>query len=78
MLTVCVYSLGEQAITSATFNLIGDWIALACSQTGHLIVWEWQSETYIMKQQGHANAMTSVCYSPDGQYVATGGDDHKV
>lgn len=31
-----------------------------------------------MKQQGHANNMTCVSYSPDGQLLATGGEDGKV
>jgi periodic tryptophan protein 2 len=41
------------------FNNTGDWIALACSGLGQLLVWEWQSETYVLKQQGHFNHMTS-------------------
>jgi WD40 repeat protein len=31
-----------------------------------------------MKQQGHFNNMTSFAYSPDGQYIVTGGEDGKV
>lgn len=45
---------------------------------GQLLVWEWQSESYILKQQGHFNSMVSLAYSPDGQYIVTGGDDGKV
>lgn len=41
-------------------------------------MWEWQSESYILKQQGHFNNMECLVYSPDGQYIATGGDDAKV
>ena len=40
---------------------------------GQLLVWEWQSETYVMKQQGHASDMTCLSYSPDGSLLATGG-----
>ncbi|CAM9298864.1 unnamed protein product [Lampetra planeri] len=40
---------------------------------GQLLVWEWQSESYVFKQQGHFNNMATLAYSPDGQYVATGG-----
>lgn len=42
---------------------------------GQLLVWEWQSESYVFKQQGHFNNMNSLAYSPDGQYLVTGGDD---
>lgn len=45
---------------------------------GQLLVWEWQSETYILKQQGHYYDMNTLCYSQDGHYIATGGDDGKV
>ena len=45
---------------------------------GQLLVWEWQSESYVLKQQGHFNNMTCLAYSPDGQHIVTGGDDAKV
>lgn len=45
---------------------------------GQLLVWEWQSESYVLKQQGHFNSMVSLAYSPDGQYIVTRGEDGKV
>ncbi|ESP03657.1 hypothetical protein LOTGIDRAFT_198984 [Lottia gigantea] len=71
-------SISEQSIVSVNINQTGDWIGVACSQLGQLLVWEWQSESYIMKQQGHYNNMNCLEYSPDGQNIATGGDDCKV
>ncbi|XP_043268384.1 periodic tryptophan protein 2 homolog isoform X2 [Venturia canescens] len=71
-------SISNQCISSITLNSTGDWIALGCSKLGQLLVWEWQSETYAMKQQGHSNNMNCLAYSPDGQYIVTGGDDGKV
>lgn len=71
-------SVSNQSISTVRFNCSGDWIALGCSGLGQLLVWEWQSESYILKQQGHFNAMTCLQYSPDGQYIVTGGDDAKV
>ncbi|CAH1131380.1 unnamed protein product [Ceutorhynchus assimilis] len=71
-------SISEQKISSVALNQTGDWIALGCSGIGQLLVWEWQSETYVMKQQGHANNMSCVSYSGDGQLLATGGQDGKV
>jgi len=53
-------------------------VALGSITLGQLLVWEWQSETYVMKQQGHVNNMTCLTYSPDGMYIATGGYDSKV
>ncbi|KAK3099531.1 hypothetical protein FSP39_005884 [Pinctada imbricata] len=71
-------SISDQVIASVAFNKSGEWIGLACSGLGQLLVWEWQSETYVLKQQGHFNNMNCLAYSPDGQHIVTGGDDGKV
>lgn len=71
-------SLADQRISTVTMNGTGDWIGFGCSGLGQLLVWEWQSESYVFKQQGHFNNMASLAYSPDGQHIATGGDDGKV
>ena len=71
-------SISNQTIGSVCFNKSGDWIAFGCPDLGQLLVWEWQSETYVLKQQGHASGMNSLAYSPDGSLVATGGEDSKV
>lgn len=51
---------------------------MGCGGVGQLLVWEWQSEIYRMKQQSHSNNITSICYSTDGQILASGGEDGKV
>jgi len=71
-------AISEQEISSVKFNISGDWVALGCPDMGQLLVWEWQSETYVMKQQGHGGSMSCLTYSPDGSFIATGGDDAKV
>ncbi|XP_066517499.1 PWP2 small subunit processome component [Hoplias malabaricus] len=71
-------SIADQRISTIAMNPTGDWIGFGCSGLGQLLVWEWQSESYVFKQQGHFNNMASLAYSPDGQYLATGGDDGKV
>ncbi|XP_016132550.1 periodic tryptophan protein 2 homolog [Sinocyclocheilus grahami] len=71
-------SISDQRISTIAMNPTGDWIGFGCSGLGQLLVWEWQSESYVFKQQGHFNNMNSLAYSPDGQYLVTGGDDGKV
>lgn len=71
-------SISEHEISSVVLNNTGDWVALGSVTLGQLLVWEWQSETYVMKQQGHVNNMTCLSYSPDGMYIASGGYDGKV
>lgn len=71
-------NISEHAVDTVTFNSTGDWVALGVSGAGQLLVWEWQSEQYVMKQQGHSNVMSSIAYSPDGNFIVTGGFDGKV
>ena len=71
-------SISSRAIDTVAVNNSGEWLAFGISSYGQLLVWEWQSERYILKQQGHLHQMTSMSYSPEGQYVATGGQDGKI
>lgn len=71
-------SVSQEKITSVAVNPSGEWLAFGASKLGQLLVWEWQSESYVLKQQGHYFDMNTLSYSPDGQLVATGGDDGKV
>ncbi|XP_068627684.1 periodic tryptophan protein 2 homolog [Battus philenor] len=71
-------NISEHRISSVAVSPQGDWIAFGCPHIGQLLVWEWQSEQYVMKQQGHSLDMTCLAYSPDGLYIVTGGYDGKV
>ena len=71
-------SIGQDKITSVAVNASGEWLAFGAQKLGQLLVWEWQSESYVLKQQGHYFDMNSLAFSPDGQTVATGGDDGKL
>lgn len=71
-------SISSEKITSVCTSSDGAWLAFGCAGLGQLLVWEWASESYILKQQGHYYDMNTLSYSPDGQIVATGGDDGKI
>lgn len=68
----------NQIITTCTLNNSGEWLALACPKSQQLLVWEWRSETYVLKQRGHSYGMNCFAYSPDGIVIATGGEDGKI
>ncbi|KAI8328017.1 putative WD repeat protein [Chlamydoabsidia padenii] len=76
--TIHTLSISQKKINSVAINPSGEWLAFGCANMGQLLVWEWQSETYVLKQQGHVYDMNALTYSPDGQTMATGGDDGKV
>ena len=71
-------SISRTDVTSCVINKSGDWLAFGCARLGQLLVWEWQSETYVLKQQGHYYNINTLEFSPDGSVVATGGDDGKI
>ena len=68
----------NQLIQSCILNETGEWLALGCPSSQQLLVWEWRSESYILKQRGHAYGMRCMAYSPDGVVICTGGEDGKL
>ncbi|EPE05069.1 periodic tryptophan protein 2 [Ophiostoma piceae UAMH 11346] len=71
-------SISQSDIDHVSINSSGEWLAFGASKLGQLLVWEWQSESYILKQQGHFDSMNSLVYSPDGQRIITTADDGRV
>ncbi|KAH6626884.1 WD40-repeat-containing domain protein [Chaetomium sp. MPI-SDFR-AT-0129] len=71
-------SISQNEIDFVTINKSGEWLAFGASKLGQLLVWEWQSESYILKQQGHFDSMNALVYSPDGQRIVTTADDGKI
>ncbi|KAI0876604.1 periodic tryptophan protein 2, partial [Hypoxylon argillaceum] len=71
-------SISQNEIDFVTINNSGEWLAFGASKLGQLLVWEWQSESYILKQQGHFDSMNSLTYSPDGKRIITTADDGKI
>eukprot|EP01062_Namystynia_karyoxenos_P050824 TRINITY_DN3968_c0_g4_i1.p1 TRINITY_DN3968_c0_g4~~TRINITY_DN3968_c0_g4_i1.p1 ORF type:complete len:1050 (+),score=379.59 TRINITY_DN3968_c0_g4_i1:89-3238(+) len=76
----CIHTLSitEQRISSVAVSPDAEWVAFASARLGQLLVWEWRSETYILKQQSHYHDVQSVGFSPDGSLIASAGDDGKL
>ncbi|PIO75528.1 WD domain, G-beta repeat protein [Teladorsagia circumcincta] len=75
-----MFRVSDMQITSVAINNTGDWLALGCGKgsAAQLVVWEWQSETYVLKQQAHSQRILAVQYSPDGSLLGTGAEDGKI
>lgn len=71
-------SMGQNPVNVVTVNSTGEWLAFGSSTLGQLLVYEWQSESYILKQQGHFDTLNSLTYSPDGSRVITASEDGKI
>ena len=46
------HSISQKRITAVAINSTGEWLAFGCAKLGQLLVWEWKSESYVLKQQG--------------------------
>ena len=71
-------SMGQNAVSTVEVNATGEWLAFGLATLGQLLVYEWQLELYILKQQGHFDAMNALCYLPDGARIVTASDDGKI
>ena len=71
-------SISQNNISNVAINLTGEWLAFGATEFGQLLVWEWQSESYILKQQGHLDSLNALTYSPDGTRIITAADDGKL
>ncbi|KAK7044745.1 periodic tryptophan protein 2 [Favolaschia claudopus] len=58
-------SISQEKISSVAINASGEWLAFGARKLGQLL-------------QGHFFDMNTLAYAPDGQTIATGGDDGKV
>ena len=68
-------SMASSPISAVAVNNTGEWLAFGSSKTGQLLVWEHNSESNILKQSSHLDAMTTLTYSPDSCSIITGADD---
>jgi periodic tryptophan protein 2 len=52
--------MSDYEISSIAINNTAEWIAFASQALGQLLVWEWKSETYVIRQMGHSSELMSV------------------
>lgn len=71
-------SVSRGVLDATAISPSGDKLALGCSELGQLLVWDWRSESYALRQQGHRAGASAVAWAPDSATLATAGDDGKV
>lgn len=78
LLTDDLCSISQQELDDVAINDSGKWLALGAAKLGQLLVWEWQSESYVLKQQGHFDTLNDLVYTREGNHIITAADDGKV
>lgn len=73
-----IFDVATEGISSMTLAPDGEWIALACKESGHLMVWEWKTQTFVLNQKSENASINCVSFSRDGKMIATGGFDGKI
>lgn len=62
-----IFNVQMDAINTLSINHSGDWIALACGENGHLMIWEWKTQQFILNQKTENSSITCVDFSKDGR-----------
>ncbi|KAF2673068.1 WD40 repeat-like protein [Microthyrium microscopicum] len=71
-------SVSQTNVSQVIINSAGNWLALSSAKLSQLLVWDWQSESYILKQQSHHDSLNALAYTPDAQRIVTCADDGKI
>src|ERR1700760_3502111 len=71
-------SVSQTTVSHVLINSTGNWLALSSAKLSQLLVWDWQSESYILKQQSHHDSLNALAYTPDAQKIVTCADDGKI
>ncbi|KAF3857521.1 hypothetical protein F7725_009380 [Dissostichus mawsoni] len=82
-------SISDQRIASVSINSSGDWIGFGCSGMGQLLVWEWQSESYVkvwntnsglcfVTFTEHTSSVTKVTFTSSGFVIVSASLDGTV
>lgn len=75
---VVTMSVASMPITAVRLGRGGEWAAVGCEAAGQVLVWEWRSERYVVKQRAHSGGVNGCDCSPDGSLVASAGEDGRV
>lgn len=68
------WKVSHGAVNAIAFSPDGIFMALAC-QDGFMRVYNVQKLEFHGRMRSHFGGFLCVCWSPDGKYVATGGED---
>lgn len=75
---VHLLSISAQSLTAAAFTPNGSCVAFGSAHLKQLLVWDWKSEAYVLKEQAHYYDIARTAITADSSSIISGGDDGKV
>ncbi|SBT87001.1 periodic tryptophan protein 2, putative [Plasmodium malariae] len=74
MVSLYNISISTNTIDDIAISKDGQWIALAESNNGSVIIWEWKSESYVLKQSTTSKCVKCVKFSPIISHLKIGSN----
>jgi periodic tryptophan protein 2 len=75
---VHLLSISTQSLNASSFSPSGDLVAFGSAHLKQLLVWDWKSEVYALKEQSHYYDISCTAITADGSHVISGGEDGKA
>ncbi|KAG8346487.1 WD domain [Trypanosoma vivax] len=75
---VHLLSISAQSLTAAAFSPNGEFVAFGSAHLKQILVWDWKSEAYVLKEQSHYYDINRAAITGDSNSIISGGDDGKV
>lgn len=70
--------ISDNKINTISISTNGLWLAFGSRKNEQLLVWEWKSESYVFKNQGHNFDVACIALSSDSSVLTSGGNDGRI
>jgi WD40 repeat protein len=68
-------STAHKAFSSTAYSAVNDTIGIANCETGQIDIWSLRSKKKTFQFQGQPNAISCVCFSPNGRTLVSSGEE---